>query len=139
MDILNIFLNLTIGTFFIIGAYLQLQSDVRRYAKDEKIGLGADFKFLVFLLLAVSLIGHYFWQILLLPIFLGTIVILIPKISISIKEAVQFASLAFSTILVLNKLSNSAELPWAALIAVALAPTIALTIFKLVFLFKGEK
>lgn len=138
MDILNIFLNLTIGMFFIIGAYLQLQSDVRRYAKDEKIGLGADFKFLVFILLAVSLIGHYFWQILLLPIFLGTIVILIPKISMPIKEAVQFASLAFSTILVLNKLSNSAELPWAALIAVALAPTVLLLVLKFCFFIKGE-
>lgn len=139
MDIFIILLNLVIGAIFIIGAYLQLQSDLQIFAKNEKVCLGTDFKLLALGLLLVSLVSYYFWQILLLPIFLGTIVILIPKISMPIKEAVQWASLGFSTTLVLGKLSNGVHLPWTIVIAVALAPTIALTIFKLVFLFKGEK
>lgn len=138
MDIFIILLNLVIGAIFIIGAYLQLQSDLQIFAKNEKVCLGTDFKLLALGLLLVSLVSYYFWQILLLPIFLGTIVILLPKISMPIKESTQLASLGFSTILVLAKLSNGVHLPWTMVIAVALAPTVFLTILKLFLFVKGE-
>lgn len=138
MDIFSIILNLAIGNFFVIGAYLQLQSDVREFAKNDNISLGRDFKMVAAVLVLVSVISHI-WLIPLLVVFLASAIILSPGISMSIKEAVQWASLGFSTTLVLGKLSNGVHLPWTIVIAVALAPTIALTIFKLVFLFKGER
>lgn len=138
LRIFNLLLNFIIITFFVIGAYLQLQSDVRKFTKNDSINLGGDFKVAAGIMILASGISHSTW-IPFLFIYLGCVIILWPEISMAIKEATYRASLGFSVILFISKLSRGAIEPeWHFLLSVALMPTVFLAILKLFLFAKGE-
>lgn len=125
--------------FFAIGAYLQLQSDVRKFTKNDSISLGRDFKVAAGIIILASEISHSTWTIPFIFIYLGCVIILWPETSMAIKEATCRASLGFSVILFISKLSGGEiELEWQFVLMIALAPTVFLAILKLFLFAKGE-